>query len=84
VEGELASAGSVLLSAVKLIGFNIYNPDARIGERNIGRYFRTGKIDVSYLASLSPDAVPQLIRLPEPVRSCALASMETRLANDSF
>jgi Domain of unknown function (DUF4173) len=74
----------VLLSAVTLVGFNIYNPDARIGERNIDRYFRTGKIDLGYLAGLSPDAVSQLIRLPEPLRSCALAGMESRVANDSF
>jgi hypothetical protein len=83
-KGNWLPRAVVLLSAVTLIGFNIYNPDARIGERNIDRYFRTGEIDVGYLASLSPDAVPQLIRLPEPLRSCALASMETRLANDSF
>jgi hypothetical protein len=83
-QGNWLPRAVVLLSALTLIGFNIYNPDARIGERNTGRYFRTGKIDVSYLASLSPDAVPQLIRLPEPLRSCALASMETSLANESF
>jgi hypothetical protein len=83
-EGNWLPRAVVLLTALTLIGFNIYNPDARIGERNISRYFRTGKIDVSYLASLSPDAVPQLIRLPEPLRSCALASMKTRLANEAF
>ena len=83
-EGAWLPRAVVLLSAVTLIGFNLYNPDARIGERNIDRYFRTGKIDVGYVAGLSPDAVPQLIRLPEPLRSCALAGMESRLANDSF
>jgi hypothetical protein len=83
-EGNWLPRAVVLLSAVTLIGFNIYNPDARIGERNVDRYFRTGKIDVGYLAGLSADAVPRLIGLPEPLRSCALAGMESRLGNDSF
>jgi Domain of unknown function (DUF4173) len=83
-EGKWLPRAVVILSAVTLIGFNIYNPDARIGERNVDRYFRTGKIDVGYLAGLSPDAVPQLIRLREPLRSCALGRMESRLAKDSF
>jgi Domain of unknown function (DUF4173) len=83
-KGSWLPRAVVLLSAITLIGFNIYNPDARIAERNIDRYIRTGKIDVGYLAGLSPDAVPQLIRLPEPLRSCSLAAMESRLGDDSL
>ena len=37
------------------------------------RYAETGRIDLDYLRGLSADAVPALDRLPEPLRSCALA-----------
>jgi hypothetical protein len=82
-QGNWLPRAIVLLSAAALIGFNAYNPDARIAEQNIERYLRTGKLDVPYLASLSADAAPQLIRLPEPLRSCALANMRTGLGNES-
>jgi hypothetical protein len=73
--GDWLPRAVVVLSVVTVIGFNVYNPDARIAERNIDRYLSTGRIDISYLASLSADAAPQLIRLPEPLRSCTLAGM---------
>jgi hypothetical protein len=44
------------------------NPDRFIADHNVERFERTGRIDMTYLCELSADAVPALIRLPEPVR----------------
>jgi cbb3-type cytochrome oxidase subunit 3 len=41
---------------------NLINPDAFIARQNLDRYARSGDLDVAYLASLSDDAVPQLVR----------------------
>jgi hypothetical protein len=71
--------GVVIMSAVALLAFTAVRPDALIAERNVERFERTGKIDVSYLAGLSPDAVPALARLPEPERSCSLVSLRHEL-----
>jgi hypothetical protein len=56
------------------------NPDRFIADRNVDRYFAIDRIDAAYLAGLSPDAAPALLRLPEPVRSCALARIRAGLA----
>ena len=39
------------------------NTDAFIAQQNISRYQETGKIDAIYLASLSDDALPDLLPL---------------------
>ncbi|HEY5853420.1 MAG TPA: DUF4173 domain-containing protein [Aldersonia sp.] len=62
---------------VALLCLAALDPDRFVAERNIDRYHETGRIDLGYLGSLSTDAVPALDRLPEPMRSCALA----RVAN---
>jgi Domain of unknown function (DUF4173) len=72
--------GVVIFSSIALLVFTVIRPDALIAERNVDRFERTGKIDVSYLAGLSPDAVPALARLPEPERSCALVGLRHELA----
>ena len=72
--------GVVIFSSIALLVFTVIRPDALIAERNVERFERTGKIDVSYLAGLSPDAVPALARLPEPERSCALVGLRHELA----
>jgi hypothetical protein len=69
----------VIMSAVALLAFTAVRPDALIAQRNVERFERTGKVDVSYLAGLSPDAVPALARLPEPERSCALVTLRYEL-----
>ncbi|MFD7609818.1 DUF4153 domain-containing protein [Streptomyces sp. NPDC059828] len=58
-----------------VLAFGLASPDALIAERSVQRHEETGKIDVDYLTGLSADAVPALDRLPEPVRSCALAEI---------
>ncbi|MGW0175508.1 DUF4153 domain-containing protein [Rhodococcus sp. NPDC003322] len=72
---------AVLASAVAaLLTFAALGPDGHVADRNVERYERTGDIDVDYLRTLSVDAVPALDRLPEPLRSCALAGTGTPTA----
>ena len=52
---------SLLTMIVFLAGVNFINPDAFIAHKNIVRFNQTGRIDASYLANLSPDAIPQII-----------------------
>ena len=42
---------------------NYVNVDAVIAQKNVDRYFETGKIDLEYLQELSDDAIPELTRL---------------------
>jgi hypothetical protein len=52
--------GSFVAALGFLVTLNIANPDALIAERNLDRYYTTGKLDVAYLTGLSEDAVPLL------------------------
>ena len=67
---------ALILTAVSLLAFSLLNPDRWIAERNVDRYTATGVIDLRYVASLSPDAAPALVRLPYPLRECALREIE--------
>jgi uncharacterized protein DUF4153 len=74
------------LSATGVLAFALSNPDARIAERNIDRYERTGRIDLYMLRHLSADAVPELGRFaierqcpdPDPLVSLNLARTRAR------
>jgi hypothetical protein len=68
---------------IALLSLAVLNPDRFVAERNIDRYNETGRIDVSYLDSLSVDAVPALDRLPEPERSCALYRLDRQVRGES-
>ncbi|CAN5565626.1 DUF4173 domain-containing protein [soil metagenome] len=70
----------IVVSALSLLAFTLIRPDAVIAARNVERFQETGKIDLSYLGALSPDAVPALAKLPEPERSCALVGLRYELA----
>ena len=50
------------------------NPDAWIARQNLDRYEETGKVDWSYLAGLSDDAVPVLAELPATIWNIAALS----------
>ncbi len=53
----------VLLTAVGfLVTLNLINPDAFTARQNLVRYAATGDLDAVYLAALSHDAAPYLIR----------------------
>lgn len=69
--------GVVALSATGIVVFAASNPDGRIAARNIDRYERTGRIDVSVLSHLSADAAPALKHLPEPLATRTTAGMCT-------
>jgi hypothetical protein len=65
----------LLAAAVSVLGLAAVNPDARIvqydAQAGLGH-----RPDVSYLASLSADAVPAVDGLAEPLRSCLLGSVQ--------
>ncbi|GAA1039590.1 DUF4173 domain-containing protein [Virgisporangium ochraceum] len=65
-----------------LLVLSVLNPDRMIADRNIDRFQATGKIDATYLETLSPDAAPAIDRLPEPMRTCALREIVRQLRAD--
>ena len=65
--GLFLSSG--LISAlIYLAVLNLANPEARIVQANVARYQQTGKLDAYYLASLSADAAPDLVRSLEALK----------------
>ena len=76
------------VSATGVLAFALSNPDARIAERNLARYERTGRIDLYMLRHLSADAVPALGRFviprmcpdPDPLVSLNLGRTRARTA----
>lgn len=48
---------SFLSITALLVFINVLNVDAFVARKNIARYHRTGKVDISYLTHLSDDAV---------------------------
>lgn len=64
---------ALVSGAVALVGLAAVNPDAWVAERNLDRWEATGKLDLSYLQTLSADAAPAIVdRLPEDVARCVL------------
>ncbi|WP_435741379.1 DUF4153 domain-containing protein [Nocardioides sp. SYSU DS0663] len=74
---------ALVSGVVALLGLAALNPDAWIAERNLDRYAETGRVDWTYLRSLSADAVPALGDLPADVRHCALPQPRVRSDLDS-
>ncbi|GAB2856119.1 DUF4153 domain-containing protein [Lentzea nigeriaca] len=56
----------------------VMNPEQVVADYNVSRFEATRKIDAVYLSRLSEDAVPALVRLPEPQRSCSLRWLKDR------
>ena len=52
---------ALLSGAALLLGLAVANPDAWIARHNVERYQATGKVDWSYLRTLSLDAAPTLV-----------------------
>jgi hypothetical protein len=71
---------AVAAGVLALLGLAAVNPDGLIADRNIARYQRLHKIDVSYLADLSADAVPALDKLAPEQRDCVLRFIAAHLA----
>jgi Domain of unknown function (DUF4153) len=72
LRGSWLPEATVAAAIAALLGLVALNPDRFIADRNVDRYYRAGRIDVSYLSGLSADAVPALDRLPAALRACAL------------
>lgn len=70
--GRWLPRAAVVFTGVSLLVFSLIDPDALIASKNVERFEQTGRIDLSYLTLLSPDAVPALSRLPLPLARCAL------------
>lgn len=68
-------------TATALLAFSLANPDGLIAERNVDRWRQTGRLDISYLQTLSADAAPVLTGLPADLRRRALAPLAIRLAD---
>ena len=73
----------VATGAAALLLLASANPDAFVADRNLARFEETGKLDAHYVSGLSLDAAPVLDRLPEPLRSCVLATARARLDGDA-
>ena len=72
---------ALLSGAGAILGLALLNPDAWVAERNLDRYDETGKIDWTYIQSLSADMVPALEGRSEDVRLCALMG-QTKIDDD--
>lgn len=86
VSGALASGrwlprASLALTGVTLVAFSLINPDGTVARHNIERYENNGAIDVSYLATLSADAVPEFTALDATTRECLAFRFEGDLSN---
>jgi hypothetical protein len=53
---------AVLSAAATLALLNLFSPDAFIARQNLERFNATGKLDTSYLAGLSDDAIPESLK----------------------
>jgi hypothetical protein len=74
--GPSVSRLVVLSAATVLVLLTVARPEALVARWNIDRLQDTGKVDVEYLSTLSADAVPELVCLPEPYRTQALDGRE--------
>ena len=64
---------AIAFTGVALLAFTLANPDHLIARRNVDRFETSNRIDLSYLLTLSEDAVPALSELPTPERDCVLS-----------
>lgn len=72
LRGPWVPRAALLTGAAMLLGLAAVNPDGYIASQNLQRFEHTGRIDVSYLAGLSRDAVPALSGLRATDADCAL------------
>ncbi len=72
LSGAWLPRAALVSGAVFLLVLGLANPEGWVAQRNIDRYFETGKIDVNYLESLGPDATPAIV---EGLSGCVLVSV---------
>ncbi|MBW9147964.1 DUF4173 domain-containing protein [Clostridium sp. CM028] len=69
----------IVLSMFILV--NYINVDRIIAEKNIDIYYKTQKIDVQYLKTLSYDAIPQILRLKDDSNAFISSEINTYINN---
>lgn len=78
LRGSWLPRAALLSAAVFLLVIGLMNPEAWVAQRNIDRYAETGRVDLSYLASLGPDATPVIVDgLPEQYARCVVGMGES-------
>ncbi|WP_236573329.1 DUF4153 domain-containing protein [Nocardia caishijiensis] len=76
-----AAVGTALATLVALAAIN---PEHFVAERNIARWEQNGRLDIDYLMSLSPDVLPALHRLPDPLRESIESNIHYGLDDDPW
>ena len=81
LRGRWVPQAALAATVAALLGLAVLNPDAFIAQQNVKRYLvdHDHQLDLSYLSTLSADAVPALAELPQPYRSCVLAALNHQL-----
>jgi uncharacterized protein DUF4153 len=69
---------AIAAGVAALIGLAVANPDRLIAERNLA--MDRSRLDLAYLSTLSPDAVPALTALAPADRACVLGELSGKLA----
>lgn len=67
-----------------LITLSALNPEYLVADRNIDRWEQGKRLDTEYLSTLSPDVIPALTRLPDPLRTKIEGPILTDLDDDSW
>lgn len=62
----------VVATAFGMLIFAVINPDRLAAAINVDHFHDTGTLDEFQLAALSPDALGEIMTLPEPQRSCVV------------
>ncbi|WP_433827767.1 DUF4153 domain-containing protein [Actinoplanes sp. CA-015351] len=76
---------AIAAGVLALLGLAVANPDRMIAENNVSRFERTQRIDMAYLAGLSPDAVPALAEIAdEEKRRCLVWAINDRMSPDDW
>ncbi|MBF6543143.1 DUF4173 domain-containing protein [Nocardia brasiliensis] len=67
-----------------LLALAVVNPERLIADQNIDRWQRGKPFDIGYLTVLSPDSLPAVDRLPEPMRTQVRESIHERMDSDRW
>ncbi|MBF6125849.1 DUF4173 domain-containing protein [Nocardia brasiliensis] len=67
-----------------LLALAVVNPERLIADQNIDRWQRGKPFDIGYLTVLSPDSLPAVDRLPEPMRTQVRESIHERMDSDPW
>ncbi|WP_043675828.1 DUF4153 domain-containing protein [Nocardia vulneris] len=67
-----------------LLALAVVNPERLIADQNIDRWQQGKPFDIGYLTVLSPDSLPAVDRLPEPMRTQVRESIHERMDSDPW